>query len=206
MIKIKNYTNKQKKLRMFLSSLILTTSIITLSSCSNNAANNSSNTTTANTISSTGQPDTNTTSSTTSGSESNSSNETNSAENKTYKIGDNLIQNDVSIVVNKVRQDSSVQSSSDGNKVIFVEITITNNSAADLPINAETNFALYDMDEVSCNSLFIETKGIVDGVINPGNKVTGEIAYEVNKEAKEADLEVNTISNGKVDYIHLNFD
>ena len=110
---------------------------------------------------------------------------------ETFKIGN------LQYTINSVKTwngvDNIVKSPRPGNTFLLVDITIENQGSADAEVRNMIGFKLKDKDgrmqEFSMGAA-LAVKNAIDGTIKAGEKMTGELGYEVLKGAQTFDLAI----------------
>lgn len=126
---------------------------------------------------------------------------TNQAEG--YKIGDTAEAGGVAFTVNSVKESSGSEfiKPKEGSIYYLIDTTVENKSNEAKNVSSLLMFKLVDSDGYSYNvTIGPETKGQVDGEIAAGRKLRGELAFEIPKDAKGLELEIDPSlwSTGKI--------
>ena len=113
---------------------------------------------------------------------------------ETFKIGDVVKAGEAQFTVNSVREDNGNEfmKPKDGNVYYVVDVTVENKGSESLAVSSLMMFKLVDSEGYSQDiTVGPETKGSVDGEVSPGRKLRGELAFEISKEAKGLELEID---------------
>ena len=127
-----------------------------------------------------------------------------SAGTKTFKLGDVVELNDVSVGFLDVITDtgSDFNKPADGNVFVLCEFEITNNSDKEVSVSTMLSFDAY-CDGYSCSlslQALIEkgNKEQLDGTVAAGKKMKGVVGYEVPADWEELEIHYTPdIMNGK---------
>lgn len=119
------------------------------------------------------------------------------------KIGDSIQSGNAIFTVNSVREikGSELFKPKDGNIYYAVDVTVENKGDKSLIVSSIVMFKLIDSESYSHNiTIGPETKGQLDGEVAAGRKLRGELAYELPKDIKGLELEIDPSmwSSGKV--------
>jgi hypothetical protein len=113
------------------------------------------------------------------------------------KIGDTLTIGDVAFTVNDVQRSSDGNlAPSDGNEYVLINVTVQNNGTEDLTLSGLLSFALVDSTGADQQyAIGAKYNNMFDTVtagkaIAAGQKVTGELGYEVKKGATDLTLKL----------------
>lgn len=142
----------------------------------------------------------------------NSKDNSSNSNSNAYKVGDEVKQGDIAVKVNSVKTETVNNFSektyipSEGNKFVYVDITITNNSKADVTLSSILNFTLYRSDGFSCDLAVLPNDKSLDTAIAAGGSLEGVLQYEIDAAAKEASLSIQTNSEGNSDTVNLTFE
>lgn len=118
----------------------------------------------------------------------------NQAGAETYNIGDSAKAGDLVFTVNSVRVDegSDLLKPAEGNIYYIVDVTVENTGSQSETVSSLLMFKLLDSDGYSYDITFgPETKGQLDGEVSPGRKLRGELVFEIPKDAKGLELEID---------------
>ena len=114
---------------------------------------------------------------------------------KIYNIGDLVKVGDIEVKINGVRTaekeewDNQLE---EGYVYLLVDTSIENTGSEEVYIDTYNNFRLVDKDGRNYNATYNEkAKGRVDGPLNPGRKIAGELVYGIPQDIKEFEIEVN---------------
>ncbi len=126
---------------------------------------------------------------------------------RSLQIGQEIKQSDIISIVNSVRIETSndYKNPKNGNKYIFINVSITNNSTDSLTISSILNFDLFDTKGKSCEMGIVPNNAAVDRDIAPGDTMTGEIVYQISSKATEAYIGISTNLDNPYDFVHLTF-
>lgn len=82
----------------------------------------------------------------------------------------------------RVVQGSQFSEAKEGNKFVAIDVTVVNDGDEPEHISSLMMFKLYGEDSYQKeDSIFVETKGNVNGELAPGRSMRGELAYEVGE-------------------------
>jgi hypothetical protein len=86
----------------------------------------------------------------------------------------------------------------DGNVYLYVSVTVENTGSSEEVVSSLMIFKLVDKEGVSHDiALAVDANGQVDGSLAAGRKMKGELTYEVPKNVKDYELEINpTLGDG----------
>lgn len=108
------------------------------------------------------------------------------SKNQVYGVGETVDINGLKFTINSaINTDEAdmVNSSStlkEGNTYEIIDITLENTTDKDVAISSVMSFTLKDEDGRNCSYLFSwRDNGQLDGTILPGDKLSGELLYEV---------------------------
>ena len=106
------------------------------------------------------------------------------AENE-FAIGDTANFNDLQVTVNSVRQysgDPEAWEEPENDHFLIYDVSIDNTGDEPANISSIMNFSVLDADGYAHEmSLFVTTKGSLDGEIGAGRTMAGEIAFDVEE-------------------------
>ncbi len=107
-----------------------------------------------------------------------------------YSIGE-LIEftNGLSIIVMSTKSDMGKEyfGPDEGNEYFYVMVQLTNNTGESQSISSLLQFKLKNDDGLEYSlAIFADTTGSLDGSIISGDKMTGEVAFEIPKDSDEA--------------------
>lgn len=112
-----------------------------------------------------------------------------------FKIGDIVKAGDVYFKVNSVKEiapSSDFIKPKDGHIWYAVDITVENKSNAAVQMSSLMMFKLVDSEGYSYDlTIGPEVKGSLDGELGAGRKMSGEIPFEIPKDSKELELEID---------------
>lgn len=107
--------------------------------------------------------------------------EENSLEN--LKLGDAVQYGDALITVNSVRKHEGSANTYDeptNDFYLIFDVAIENQGTEPVNISSMLNFELFDSESYAQDlSIFVETRGSLDGEVGAGRKLAGEIAFDV---------------------------
>ena len=116
---------------------------------------------------------------------------------ETYVLGETFKLGTLQYKINSVRTsdgDGNIFKSPKNGKTFFlVDLTIENQGNSDVEVRSKIGFKLKDRDGKRQDSTLGATlaiKDAINGTIKAGGKMTGELGYEVSKEARTFDLTV----------------
>jgi hypothetical protein len=113
---------------------------------------------------------------------------------KVYNIGDLVEIGDVTIIVNGVRtteKDEWNDQVEEGYIYLLVDLSIENKGNNDAYIDTFMNFRLVDKDGRNYKSVYAEkARGNVDGTLNSGRKIAGELGYAIPEDVYEFEIEI----------------
>jgi hypothetical protein len=101
-----------------------------------------------------------------------------------FKIGDTIeVEDGMTIKLNKVRKSQGKDFFKPQKDMYLVaSVTIENKSDKPIVVSSLANFELADSEGVRYNiALNLDKEGQVDGTIAPGQKLKGDLSYDVNK-------------------------
>ncbi len=133
-----------------------------------------------------------------SGNESGSESENKGVEK--FKIGDTIeVEDGVTVKLNGVRKGQGGQFLSPKQDMyLYVSVTIENKSDKPINVSSIANFDLADQDGVRYNiTISTDAKGQVNGTVSPGQKLTGELVYDVAKSDSYDLMYKKFLSNGQ---------
>ena len=117
-----------------------------------------------------------------------------SSKNQAYGVGETVDIDGVKFTINSainVDEADMVNNASnlaEGNTYEIIDITIENTTDKDVAVSSVMSFTLKDEDGRSCSYLLSwRDNGQLDGTILPGDKISGELLYEVPRNG-ELDL------------------
>lgn len=118
-----------------------------------------------------------------------------------YKIGDTVeLEDGLQIKLNKVRKDKG-----DGlfkpkeDMYLYVSVTLENKGSKSQHISSLANFELADPEGIRYNiTIAPDSKGKVDGEIAPGQKLKGELAFDVAEADYYELIHKEVFANGQV--------
>ena len=108
-----------------------------------------------------------------------------------FKIGERVKLDNLEITVNNVdvAKGNRFAEPKEGNKFIVVDVTLVNEGFKPEKISSLLMFKLYGEDSYEKEeSIFVETKGNLNGELAPGRTMRGQLAYEVGEEETKWDL------------------
>lgn len=108
-----------------------------------------------------------------------------------FKMGERVKLDNLEITVNNVdvTKGNSFAEPKEGNKFIVVDVTLVNEGDKPENISSLLMFKLYGEDSYEKEeSIFVETKGNLNGELAPGRTMRGQLAYEVGTEETKWDL------------------
>ena len=111
---------------------------------------------------------------------------------KHFEIGDKIKLNDITLKINKIKTSNGgdFETPKKGHEFLIVNSTVENIGEESTSLSSLLQFKVVDINGLSYESVFLsELKGSLDGELAPTRKMTGEIAYEVPKDAKKIELE-----------------
>jgi len=118
-----------------------------------------------------------------------------SGQEVTGKIGEAVTAGDVVLTINDVKRSSTgTLPPSSGNEYLILDTTVENKGTQEVPMASLLNFKLVDSSGNELSTAFGADftnqfdKAVSAGMINPGSKVTGELAYEVKQGDKDLTL------------------
>lgn len=118
----------------------------------------------------------------------------------THKIGEPVQLGDRRYTVNGVRvlEGEGNTNPAKGYRWIAVDITAENTGKQDAEFSSMLQFRLKDQDGYEYNVSFlpVRTKGTVDGVVKPGDKLRGEVTFEVQESATAFQLIIDDSAFG----------
>lgn len=125
------------------------------------------------------------------------SNTTSESESKTQKqvfnIGDTIKAGKGEFTVNGIREyyGSEFLKPKDGKMYYVVDISVENISQDSLNLSSIMMFKLFDSESYSHDvSIVTDLKGSLDAQVSPGNKIRGEIAFEIDKNSSGLKLQI----------------
>lgn len=99
-----------------------------------------------------------------------------------FKVGDSVKFDDLKITLTKVRKAKSDFMTPQNDQIIAVELQIENTSDKPQNVSSLLQMKLVDPDGRSYDMTITgNERGSLDGEIGPGRKMTGEIAFDVEK-------------------------
>lgn len=131
---------------------------------------------------------------------------------KTFKLGDVVELDGVSISLISIDKSKGSQFNKPekGNEFVLCEFEITNNSAEELSVSSMLSFEAY-CDDYACEysiSALMEkgNKDQLDGSVAPGKKMKGVIGYEVPEDWKALEIQytLDIWSDSKIVFIATN--
>lgn len=108
-----------------------------------------------------------------------------------FKMGESVKLDNLEITVNNVdlAKGNSFAEPKEGNKFIAVDVTLVNEGDKPENISSLLMFKLYGEDSYEKEeSIFVETKGNLNGELAPGRTMRGQLAYEVGAEETKWEL------------------
>lgn len=111
-----------------------------------------------------------------------------------FNIGDTIKSGDIYFTINSAREvpGSEFMSPDEGNIWYAVDITIENKGQESFNSSSLLMFSLIDSEAYNHNiTIGPNLNGSVDGEIAPGRKLRGEVAFEIPKESKGLELEID---------------
>lgn len=110
-----------------------------------------------------------------------------------FKVGDTQKISQFQLKVNSVKTTNGGQlKPSEGNRFVFVDVTIENQSDKDILVSSMAMFDLVNLDGRKSKFTISEKLDTVDGTLGAGRKITGELGYEILKNDKDFDLVFTT--------------
>ena len=132
---------------------------------------------------------------------------------ETYALGETFKLGNLQYKINSVRtlggKGNIYNSPRDGNTFLLVDLTIENQGSTDVEIRSKLGFKLEDQNgkrQKSSIGDILALKDSIGGTITAGGRMTGELVYEVSKEAKTFELTVipNPLnSNAKIATVQI---
>ena len=119
---------------------------------------------------------------------------TTAAKVETFVIGDSIQAGDYLFTVNSVREDKGTEfiKPKDGQIYYLVDVTVENKTDKSVSVSSLIMFKLFDSEGYNYSiTVGPETKGQQDGEIAAGRKMRGELVYEIPKESKGLELEID---------------
>lgn len=121
---------------------------------------------------------------------------------KHFAIGDSIKMGDLVLTVNSARQSSGGEfdQPQSGHVYEIINATLENTGQESEVISSLSMFSLKDSEGYKYNSTFVSNaKGQLDGELTPGDKMRGELAFEIPKTAKGLQLlfEPNVLGFGQ---------
>ncbi len=126
-----------------------------------------------------------------------------------FKVGDSFKLGNLQFTINGVRtsdgsKDNSFLKPKDGNKWVYVDVTVQNVGDKQEVVSSMLMFNLKDKDGVKANiTLGDGAKGQVDGNLVVRGKIKGELVYEAPKDKNDFDLEVQSTLAGAVAVVSI---
>jgi hypothetical protein len=112
-----------------------------------------------------------------------------------YNIGDLIEIGDIKVKINGVRiteKEEWDNQLEEGYVYLLVDTFIENTGSEEIYIDTYNNFRLVDKDGRNYSATYNENaKGRVDGPLNSGRKIAGELVYGIPQDIKEFEIEVN---------------
>jgi Domain of unknown function (DUF4352) len=112
-----------------------------------------------------------------------------------YKVGDIIEVNKFVIKVNSVNQNADsgnpYTKPKDGNKFVTVDITLENKGETKETVSSFINFYIKNAEGEKGTSQFLSSLKPVDGELLAGDKIKGELAYEIAANSKGLKLYYN---------------
>jgi len=107
-----------------------------------------------------------------------------------YKVGDAVDFNDLTVTVNGVREsEGKVLKPKDGKKFVVVDVTVENKGKEDKPISSLIQTAMSDGEGYSYTiALSDDEKASLNGSVGAGKKLRGEVTFELPKEATDLEF------------------
>ncbi len=112
-------------------------------------------------------------------------------QDKEFSIGDSLRMEDVVVTLNGVRlsEGGDFFKPEDGHVFFLADFSVNNNSDESINVSSMMQFDLVDGDGYSQDmSIYVDAKGDMDGQIGAGRTKSGEIAWEVPRDARGLEL------------------
>lgn len=113
---------------------------------------------------------------------------------ETFAIGDSIQAGDYLFTVNGVREDKGTEfiKPKDGQIYYLVDVTVENKTDKSVSVSSLIMFKLFDSEGYNYSvTIGPETKGSVNGEVAAGRKLRGELVYEIPKESKGLELEID---------------
>lgn len=109
-----------------------------------------------------------------------------------FKVGDIIKDGDLEVVINSAQQtNEGLVAPEEGKAYFVIDATITNTGDKKENISSILMFELKDAEGRNKDMAFgVDTNGSLDGEILPSEKLTGQLAYEVDAEG-ELNLYIN---------------
>lgn len=125
------------------------------------------------------------------------------AKTETFKIGDTVKSGDVYFTVNSVRENKGSEfiKPKEGSIYYLVDVTVENKSSESVTVSSILMFKLVDAEGYSHDiTIGPETNGQLDGEVSAGRKLRGELAFEIPKDVKGLELEIDPslVGTGKI--------
>lgn len=115
--------------------------------------------------------------------------ESSSSESKTYKVGDMVEIGDMVVTLNRVRKLSNTdfdKPQDSKNKFVAVDLTFKNTGSEAANVSSLLQISLVDGAGYSAQqTIHTKAKPLKEGEVGAGRKMSGEIVYEVAKDAKD---------------------
>ena len=121
---------------------------------------------------------------------------TTAASENTFGVGESVEQKNVIVTLNGITESngSTYNKPADGNIFVLADFTIENNSDKELSVSSMLSFDAYqDGYSTSMSLSALMEKGNneqLDGTIAPGKKMKGVVGYEIPKDYKELEINV----------------
>jgi len=116
---------------------------------------------------------------------------------ETHTLGETFKLGNLQYRINSIRTSDGdgniVKSPRSGNTFLLVDLTIENQGNTDIEIRSKIGFRLKDQTGKKQNSSLgatLAVKDAVNGTIKAGGKMTGELGYEVSKDAQIFELTI----------------
>lgn len=117
-----------------------------------------------------------------------------------HKIGDTISIDGLEITLNKVRKGAGGQfNKPQEDMFLYTMVTIENKSDKSQRVSSLGNFELADSEGIRYTiALTTDSKGKVDGEISPGQKLKGELAFDVPESDSYELIRKEIFENGQV--------
>jgi len=120
-----------------------------------------------------------------------------------FDIGDSVKAGELVFTVNSTRTDNGndVFKPTEGNLFYIVDVTVENTGNESEAVSSLMMFTLFDSEGYNYTVTFgPETRGQVDGEISPGQKLRGELVFEIPENAEGLAIEIDPtlVGSGKI--------